>query len=268
MIAMSWTIDQNIASFQVGGYFGTFDITRPDCGLCVSRAGGDAARYLAVQFAEPSRVRITDCYTRIDDLILAYPQTAQRPFNVQLQYRLFAGGDLDTRFPSVLAPAQQLMSETDQAILIELWISNYTFSLDTHPEIETECFSLASGQAASLQLFDPGDDGVGLSPCPTKGADGMSIAAATRAAGSHHSGGVAVMVHPSDQIDTQLTISGSPLDNMDAAAIKLRMFGRFMEKGVIRRARLRMLLSSAPIDDFVLNAHYREFAVSPLPLTT
>ncbi len=68
-----------------------------------------------------------------------------------------------------------------------------------------------------------------------------------------------MLIHPSDLIQTEL---------LDVAKGKLRLFGNFMEKGVIRRGRIRCLVSSAPIAAAQLQAAYEQFADSPLPLTT
>lgn len=265
---MAWTVVDNVASFFVSGYTGQIDIRRPDLGLQLQFADATPENYLAVQFAEPSRVRASDCYARVDDLVLMYPQTAQRPFNVQLQYRLFAGGGRDTRFPQHPDMPRPMAPGLETALLVELWISNYTFALDTNPEVDTRCFTLSDEDAALLQLYEA-DGGEGdLSPCATADSDGLSIAAAVLAGRGGRGCDAAAFVHPTDQIDSQLLVTGQERGAGESIAVQLRMFGRFMEKGVIRRARVRLLLSPDPIDEQTLAAHYADFAASPLPLTT
>lgn len=265
---MAWTIVDSVASFFLGGYTGEFDIRRPDLGLRLHSAGLPPQSYLAVQFAEPSRVRAADCYARVDDLVLMYPQTAQRPFNVQLQYRVFAGGGPDTRFPQHADMPRPTAPGLENSLLIELWISNYTFSLDTHPEVDTWCFALPDDDASLLQLYEADGGGGDLSPCATADADGLSVAAAVLASHGDRASDAAVMVHPTDQIDSQLLVAGDASSGVNSIAVQMRIFGRFMEKGVIRRARLRLLVSPDSIDERTLLAHYADFAASPLPLTT
>ena len=265
---MAWTIVDSVASFFHGGYIGEFDLRRPDLGLRLRSAGSTLESYLAVQFAEPSRVRASDCYARADDLVLMYPQTAERPFNVQLQYRVFAGGGPDTRFPQHPDMPRPAAPGLEDALLVELWISNYTFSLDTNPEVDTRCFALADEDAALLQLYEADGGEADLSPCATADADGLSIAAAVLSGRGERVNDAAVMIHPTDQLDSQLMVTGNGSVAAEPIAVQLRMFGRFMEKGVIRRARVRLLVSPEPIEESTLRAHYADFAASPLPLTT
>ena len=69
-----------------------------------------------------------------------------------------------------------------------------------------------------------------------------------------------ILVHPMDQSDTVL-------EHDKDEHWTLVTFGRFMEKGVIRRMRLRIVASNDTISDSQWLAWMQSFADSPLPLT-
>jgi hypothetical protein len=50
--------------------------------------------------------------------------------------------------------------------------------------------------------------------------------------------------------------------------IQLKVFGRFMEKGVIRRMRFRLLVANSASSQEFWIERWNEFSESPLPLTT
>ena len=72
---------------------------------------------------------------------------------------------------------------------------------------------------------------------------------------------IAFIVHPLDAGDAAITTP-------ELHAQSLAVFGRFMEKGVIRRLRARILVSSTAMQDEQWLQAQKDFANSPLPLTT
>ena len=113
----------------------------------------------------------------------------------------------------------------------DVWLSVQTQLLDAHPILEIGHPNASGGwhSTASLQTC--------------QGSAGFA----------------AIMIHPSDLAQTEL---------LDATTGKLRLFGNFMEKGVIRRGRLRCLIHSTVLPSADLQNAYERFAESPLPLTT
>ena len=113
----------------------------------------------------------------------------------------------------------------------DVWLSVQTQLLDAHPLLEIGHPTATSGWSGDAAIQ------------------------------SHQSpaGCAAILIHPSDLPQSEL---------IDPAAGKLRLFGNFMEKGVIRRGRLRCLVSDKPLPTSDLQAAYDSFADSPLPLTT
>lgn len=113
----------------------------------------------------------------------------------------------------------------------DLWLSVQTQLLDAHPTLDIDHPGAASGWTGSTAI--------------------QSCASSL--------GFAAILIHPSDLVQTEL---------LAPAAGQLRLFGNFMEKGVIRRGRLRCLVSPTPLTDAALQSAYECFAESPLPLTT
>ncbi len=112
----------------------------------------------------------------------------------------------------------------------DLWLSVQTQLLDSHPTLEISHPGAVSGWSGSAAI--------------------QSIASPK--------GSAAILIHQA--------ISCNRTHRCDAG--KLRLFGNFMEKGVIRRGRVRWLVSDHPLADDNLRAAYDCFAESPLPLTT
>jgi len=71
----------------------------------------------------------------------------------------------------------------------------------------------------------------------------------------------ALAIHPLDQNDSMLKT------NRDGTVERLDLFGRFMEKGVIRRGRILLVVSSISISEKQIQELCKSFAASNLPLT-
>lgn len=267
--ASPWRFDGRQA--EIDHRRGTFALQAdaPEMGLQFQ--SGDAGVVLATRFADSRRYRSTDCYVRGRDLILVYPQTSARPYNLQLQYAALLPGDIFS--DKNVASQDAAAGNAPPVIGFELQISNYTFVLESYPSVDVVLFELQGDDTSPLQIFaDPqnpegvycGDD-VGLEPIATAATDGSRIAAAqstrTLAGGTVHFTG---LIHPSDQVDTQLLYTRGGDRDCD---LMVQFFGRFMEKGVIRRGRLRLLISDDRLSDDQLLDAYKMFASSDLPLT-
>lgn len=117
-------------------------------------------------------------------------------------------------------------------VAIESWLSVQTSTLEAYPQLR-----------------------LGL------GANGVSFEANTTA-GVFLSADrkIALLVHSLDADDACLATEGI---NTPA----LQVFGRFMEKGVIRRLRVRILVAEWAIEDSQWQKCRSDFEASPLPLT-
>ena len=112
---------------------------------------------------------------------------------------------------------------------VEIWLSVQTSLLDSHPQLELH---LAG------ERFD-------------SAADRYWTSKSLR---------IGLLVHPLDQSDCHLEQRGDELT--------MRVFGRFMEKGVIRRMRFRLIVANRSQTAEFWQNRFDEFSKSPLPLTT
>jgi hypothetical protein len=230
-----WKIEATQAGFVEGGWQGQLALDFPERGLRLGRQGHSALDgLLAVDFPPPHLPLWKDCYSRQGDLIVVFPQRDQRRFTVQLDYRLLETTAVDC--------------------WIELWVSVQTYLLDSQPAVHVACGLEPSSlrwRNPDLQAVTVHREGIADSQ-PIAMVTGRSIDQAWE---------VAWMLHPRDQQDTRWSGGHSP------AACSAQLFGHFMEKGVIRRARMRCLVSAQPLPEARLAADYQRFADSPLPLT-
>lgn len=71
----------------------------------------------------------------------------------------------------------------------------------------------------------------------------------------------ALAIHPLDQIDSTIQ------SNRSGDIQRLDLFGKFMEKGVIRRGRVLLVASNSSISEKQMKELCKSFAASSLPLT-
>ncbi len=137
-----------------------------------------------------------------------------------------------------------LPSDVPGALAIELWISLQTTLLDSHPNIDVR------SRATGAMWHD-----LTLNDLSVEKSDTIAI-------GLFKKSGVTstLMIHPSDAHQSKRVRDRSE-------DFTLRMFGEFMEKGVIRRARLCFLSVPGEFSRHAIINQYRAFIDSPLPLT-
>ena len=114
-------------------------------------------------------------------------------------------------------------------LAMEIWLSIQTSLLDSHPQLE-------------LQL------------------EGTRFNAMIDNCWTSDSSRIGLLIHPLDQQDCHIEPEGEGL--------AMRVFGRFMEKGVIRRMRFRLIAALEPVSAVYWRDRFDEFSNSPLPLTT
>ncbi len=119
-------------------------------------------------------------------------------------------------------------------LTLEVWLSVQTSLLNSHPELNV---NLEGDSFSHL------GDGFWL--------DSKSC--------------VALLIHPLDLADCKIN---SPASSGPNRQIQMKVFGRFMEKGVIRRMRFRILVASVSSSQEFWQDCWNEFSESPLPLTT
>jgi len=124
---------------------------------------------------------------------------------------------------------RMLDTPTSGTLAIEFWLSIQTSLLDTHPQLELRLHG---------ELFNPFSDN-----CWTSQSSRMGV-----------------LVHPLDEQDCQI--------KSERDELRLKVFGRFMEKGVIRRMRFRLVVAPEKKLASFWQDRFEEFSGSPLPLTT
>lgn len=139
---------------------------------------------------------------------------------------------------------RRLNCEIPDALALEVWISVQTSLLDTHPTIEVRS-GTPDALWHSLTLDDLSMDKSDSTAIGLVKKSGLTAM---------------VMIEPSDARQARRIVDRSE----DFA---FRLLGDFMEKGVIRRARLRLLVVSAELSRSKVVKQFRAFIDSPLPLT-
>jgi hypothetical protein len=230
-----WKIEASQATFHAAGWQGEISLDFPERGLSLRHQRQPAlAGLLAVDFPPPHLPLSKDCYSRQSDLVVVFPQRDQRRFTVQLDYRLLETTAVDC--------------------WIELWVSVQTYLLDSQPSVQVGC----GLELSSLRWWDPDLQEVAVNRQEIP--PGRPIAMVTGRS-IDQQWEVAWMLHPRDQGDARWSVGEA------IAPCSTQLFGHFMEKGVIRRGRMRCLVSSQPLTEARLAADYQRFADSPLPLT-
>ena len=144
--------------------------------------------------------------------------------------------DLIALFPQVVpwnfgyqVDIRMLTDSLLDTLTMEIWLSIQTSLLDAYPQLELQ---LKGDRFNTL-----------VENCWTSESSRMGL-----------------LVHPLDQADCQI--------DLEMNSLTMRVFGRFMEKGVIRRMRFRLIAASSPKTPSYWRDRSKEFSHSPLPLTT
>lgn len=223
---------------------------RPSAGLqslVVDGLGCGRFRLLQVHFSlapgkEPERP--ADAYVRGDDLVASYEQFGGRTFKPQVYWRATE-------------------SAPDCLMSIDLLIAVETALWDTTPAVYTiselpvlECLRLGSADSTRYEPIAMEHDSV-----VTAGSEGMPLFLA-RPAGFEWS--YVEMMHPADFVSAAFLVSGVPKGFVQ---LRFPFVCRELEKGVIRKARIRGAVIPRHDDEAVAARLFREFLSSPLPLT-
>lgn len=235
-----WQLEDSVAS--LAGTDWTVDVARPGNGLRGESLGGASAAVLAVGPSRPQAepLELAEVYTRGSDLVASYAPTKNFPFRTELYWR-----------------AEQIQPASDgsndgNAARLTLIASVETDLLDTWPLL-----SVCSRLEAAAQPLAASETGT-LAPAEESNASSVLIAG----------DGVAWFeaVHPSDRSEAMLDCE----PDAGGSTSHWRLFSQFLEKGVIRRARVAAaLLPSGEMADSIEKAAdcYRAFAVAEPPLT-
>ncbi len=252
-----WQLENTTAHLTIRHLLATVDLLHPDRGIHAIKVFGAAAQHMEL-FSLPTlgdtganADELTDHYVRSTDLVATYSQTAERNVSTQVYWRV-----LET-------------DESQQAFGFELVVSAQTNLLDSTPSVElvshVPCESVHRLHDRKRLHFDE----IGLNA----GEQRMFEAQLGESLFLMHLIGQPVayaeMVYPTDFVCSELVRCET-----SAARIRLkhRLFPEHLEKGVIRRGRVRGMflphegMSLGRIEQWAASC-FDEFCDSAPPLT-
>ncbi len=254
---MSWLEQSENASFQSSNWHLKVPMLDLANGARVSSAASESTgfRVFGVTTTPEFHPKLVDHYTRGGDLVMRYDQQEGKPFSLQLDYRVVD------------------YSDDPHDLVMELWVSVETTLLSSYPTVHV-LFDVGGSEAHFWRLENrqavegfglTGPNQVDVPLVDTLGEDGKGRAAAfTRSSRLHGSDcHFAVLVHPLDLMECRWRVRQGA-----GPGLCLDLFDRFMEKGVIRRARVLYGLSKTAWGHDRLEKFFQRFSASPLPLTT
>lgn len=233
-MASSWELLEKYARAKRADSLVTLAPAHPNDGLTVQIGEQPSWRLLSVCPNPTHSLSPEEIYVRDQDLISRFDQLDSDTFGFQLDWKL-------------------LEPEAPQIWAFELWASVQTDLLDSSPSLTVACRSPAQEPWRVLSASEL------LSQSTSGQSEDAQRSPAILVSTSHGMVGV-WMIEPTDQRHTRLVENQG-----EECAVNL--FEHFMEKGVIRRARMRFYLVGGDVSDDAIISLYRRFADSPLPLT-
>ena len=243
-----WQLEQTRAQLTAGDLRVGVDVLRADRGLDVAIFGNKlAGRFLEIHLPPVENSgdeRVTDCYARNDDLVATYTDARLGNVRPQIYWRAIAG--------------------SGGAVGVEAIVSVQTNLLDSRPVVSTatELFAAADvRQLASLEdeRFEniaPSLNSVSTEPSRNPAAFLFRLADQPLA--------YFEMAFPGDCYSASLEFPQS----RETARLSFALLGEPLEKGVIRRVRVRGLFLTGDNLEATAARCFREFLAAPLPLTT
>lgn len=227
-----WNLQEDYAEAQAQAWRARLQPTNPQRGVQLQTRDDHVWTIFEVHAIPRHSLATEEVYIRQGDLIARFDQAEQDEFAFQIDYRI-------------------IESRHSAAAGIELWLSVQTDNLDSEPILVVHCETPEGEPWETLDHASLMGDKVAGEP--------NSGPAAIVGRTSSHTG--IWLIEPTDQ--HQAAVLSSPFEPQQ----RLELFGQFMEKGVIRRARMRFFVLEGNTSAETLQQLYIEFAQSPLPLT-
>jgi hypothetical protein len=250
-----WRLAGERANLNAPGIQGQINLSSPHLGLNEITLAGEPARTDAVLGVRLSD-RLSDqsgsaefkpppfeSYVRGADLIVEYPETADRLIRVQLYWRLETGQGPQTH-PTVLLIAAVNTSLLDVEPVL-------------HAQSQIEAHEILRLDSGGLEAFHEVKEvpAVGLDLSARQGPGCLLFRPA------HGARSYLEMVHPANFKSSHLSRGPS------AYRLIHRLAGRELEKGVILQSRVQGMWLPRETDEAIAMLEYRRFAESPPPLT-
>jgi len=258
--AEPWQLDRRRATCSLGAMSAAINLERPDLGLHalhVSAApvegslltvssSDDRPAWPAQLTAWPAQ--LTDAYVRGNDLVATYAGDASWPFAPQIYW------SADPREPAC-QPDREIIAS------LALVVSIQTNLLDTHPRIDVRS-SLPADEVLMVSVV--GDDL--LVDSHANGVQGLDPQANACGILWRLSGGALSYAEVMPTSDFRQLAVGRTANG--AIQSQWELFAEFLEKGVVRRARLQSLFVPRENDVQLVAECCQAIANRPLPLTT
>jgi hypothetical protein len=228
-----WTTDkEQFKAILPGGTVGYVPQT-PEQGVSVFGKFSRPWNVCSVRPVPDHSLSIEEAYVRGSDLISIFDQRDTDSFAFSIRHCL-------------LAPSHCKMG-------IESWLSVQTDDLDSEPVLWVSCRSADASHWATMSHKEL------LGRSNGESSTGSTNLAAIVCKNREESG--VWLIDRGDQQHCE--ILSAPTE----AEQRIELFGHFMEKGVIRRARMRFHLVEGEATTAVIRELYEAFLNSPLPLT-
>jgi hypothetical protein len=245
--ANHWTLDSHVGQLAVGATRATLDLNRPDLGLQQILSDASAAgRVLAITSGDDRGQwpgKLVEAYIRGDDLVATYAGTDAWPYAPQIYWS-----------------AEALETGGRVFASLSLIVSIQTNLLDTHPRIVVGS-SVRCAEVVSVSVV--GDDLL----VDSHGDGAQSFDPRTRACGliwrlAGDELSYAEVMPTSDFRRVSIERAGGAIGS------RWELFAEFLEKGVIRRARLQSMFVPREDDVQRVAECCQSIGQRPLPLTT
>jgi len=189
----------------------------------------------------PSKNDLSDVFVRGNDLVATYAETDDRPFSLQVYWRVSSGEQGSLLLDTILSLQTDLL-ESFPGVAVETTLS------------ATSAWFLSENETAVTELSFTANTPIAL---PTDRADSLLL----RSEGRHWS--YAETTHPKDRGDSQIVRA-----NDEEFQLQRQLGGRFLEKGVIRRLRVRGVFLPRENDEKLARQSFASLATDQPPLTT
>ena len=259
----SWLLKTPRAELRAGSLHGELDVSRPELGVsqlsinqraCTGKLVGVLPCTQKDPHAQPSiredlehllPRQLADVYVRDGDLIVAYQPTEDWPYATQIYWQISE----ESYLPDLLSSMSVLLSL--QTHLLDTWP---TMCIDTHLEadeiVHVDCESRYENAIHVLPFGTSVIRPATAACCILYRLAGMPIS-------------YAEMMPCNDM--RGVTISR---DHDRMCRARWELFAEFLEKGVIRRARMLSILVPRERDTELARAACNALECQPLPLTT
>lgn len=234
-----WSPLRTVAEFSHGGWRLELNPARPSSPLVLVSDHGTRWEALTIYPLPKHSMLAEEIYVRQQDLIARFGQTGQDEYSFQVDWRL-------------------IETPNNFDVGLEVWISIQTTLLDSAPTIRVASHGLGTWRGWRHQQL------AAYSDASDDAAQVWSSDYSNTIAGLSSSTSNCSCVWLIEPRDLQQVHWVSDLANPSQQA---DLFGAFLEKGVIRRARMQLLASHRKIEMSDVQAAYRHLIKRELPLT-